>query len=188
MRLVHLKQGTEAWLRWRRSKIMASEASTIMEMNDWKTPLDLYQEKILEVEQDQTSYMARGKELEPFALEAFEEENGLSMFPVVVQHESIDWMAASLDGMSIDQSAIVEIKCPGKKDHSAALKGDVPKKYFAQIQHQMYVTGLDFAYYYSFDGNKGVTLKVSRDEEFLKILLEKERAFWHCLAHRIPPK
>lgn len=188
MRLVSLKQGSEEWLRFRRSHICASDASSILQCNPYKSILELYEEKVFCFEQDDNHFMSRGRELEPLALESFEQETGLTMFPCVIKHDTINWMAASLDGMTLNQDKIVEIKCNGKKNHELALQGKIPKYHESQIQHQLCCTGLDFSYYYSFDGEKGVILEVKRDQHFIDKMLEKELEFWHCLQTFTPPQ
>jgi predicted phage-related endonuclease len=90
-------------------------------------------------------------------------------------------MIASFDGISVKRDYALEIKCPGKKDHGTALKGSIPIKYYPQLQHQLAVCGLDFIYYYSFDGEDGVTLIVQRDDDFIKNMIDKEKQFWDHL-------
>lgn len=188
MQLVNLQQRTKEWLEWRRTKIMASDSPIIMGVSKFKTMQKLYDEKIRCYEEPSTSYMQRGIDLEPIALSEFEKETGLIMFPAVGVHDELDWMAASFDGMTIEGDAICEIKCPGKKDHNEALLGIIPKKYYPQLQHQIHVAGLDFSFYYSFDGMKGVILEVKRDQEFIEKMLEKEKEFWHCLQTLTQPE
>jgi putative phage-type endonuclease len=189
MRLVNLTPGTQEWKNWRRTKITASDAPSILGASPWKSISDLYIEKLFKIEKEDNPYMARGRYLEPIALEAFEEETGLVMFPAVVESDSIDWMGASLDGLSIDQKAFVEIKCSGKLDHAFVVeKRQPPNKYIAQIQHQIFCTGLEFAYYFSFDGDKGITIEVPRDQEFIEKMIAKEFEFWNCLRNFTPPE
>lgn len=188
MKLVNVKQGTSEWYQFRRTHLGASDAISIMGVSPWKSVLELYEDKVFQLDQKENSFMCRGKELEPIALKEFERETGLIMFPSVFVHDTIDWMSASFDGITLEQDAICEIKCPGKKDHSEAILGKVPKKYIPQLQHQIFVSGLDFAYYYSFDGKKGVTLEVKRDLVFIEKMLEKEFEFWNCLKTFTPPK
>lgn len=188
MQLVSIKQGTESWLCFRRSHLCASDASSILQCNPYKSILELYEEKVFGFEQDDNPFMARGRELEPIALENFEKETGLTFFPAVVKHDTLDWMAASLDGMTITQDAIIEIKCNGKKNHELALKGKIPKHYRTQIQHQLSCTNLDFAFYYSFDGAVGVIIEVKREQDFIEEMIEKEKEFWTCLQTLTPPK
>ncbi len=181
MKLVKLKQGTKDWLDWRRSKIMASESSVILQISPYKTPDELLNEKVRGFEVVPNHYMTRGTQLEPVALEFFELETGLTMFPMIGQSVTCDWMGASFDGVSLDRKHIVEIKCNGKKNHSLALQGKITSYHNAQVQHQIYVSELDFSYYYSFDGERGVVLKIQRDDKFIENMIEKEKEFWDKL-------
>lgn len=181
MKIVQLKQRSKEWLQWRRNKIMASDSPIIMGLSKFKTIEELYNEKIKCYESVVNPWMQRGIDLEELALDAFQEATDLVMFPCVGEHKEIDWMAASFDGMTIEGDAIVEIKCPGKKDHDLALEGKVPEKYIPQLQHQMYVAGVNYSYYYSFDGQRGVIVEVPIDQEFIEKMIEKEFEFWQCL-------
>lgn len=189
MRLVKLNQGSPEWLKWRRNKITASDAPIIMGQSPWKSVVQLYEDKILGQEDQVNVYMQRGKDLEPIALEAFEKETGIIMFPMVFEHDERNWMGVSYDGVTLGRDAILEIKCPGKKDHHyVEVNKMVPVKYRAQIQHQIYISGLDFSFYYSFDGEKGIILEVKRDQEFIEKMIEKETEFWNCLKTFKPPR
>jgi putative phage-type endonuclease len=188
MRLINVVPGSTQWLNWRRTKITASDASPILGTSPWKSISDLYIEKLFKIEKEDNSFMARGRYLEPIALEAFEEETGLVMFPAVVESETIEWMGASLDGLTIDQKAYVEIKCSGRSDHNFVIENkEPPHKYVAQIQHQLACTGLEKCYYYSFDGTAGIILEVPRDDDFIEKMIEKEFEFWNCLRTFTPP-
>jgi predicted phage-related endonuclease len=129
--------------------------------------------------------MKRGLELESIARELFTIQNGIEMFPRVVIN---DWAMASLDGMSDCRQYILEIKCPGEKDHALALQGKVPEYYYPQLQHALYVTGVDSIFYYSFDGTDGVTLIVKRDEKYIEKMVEEERKFYDCIINKTPPE
>ena len=39
-------QGTPEWLEFRRTMVMASDSPVIMGVSPWKTPLQLYHEKV----------------------------------------------------------------------------------------------------------------------------------------------
>jgi putative phage-type endonuclease len=187
MKIISLSQRTKEWLQWRRNKVMASDAPIITGHSKFKNIQELYEEKIKCYESVPNAWMQRGIDLEPIALEAFEKETGLIMFPCVGEHEN-GWMAASFDGMTIEGDAIVEIKAPGAKDHHyAEVNKMVPDKYMPQLQHQMHVAGLDKCFYYSFDGEKGIILEVKRDQDFIEKMIAKEFEFWQCLQTLTPP-
>ncbi len=177
--------GSEEWLSFRRTKIGASDAPIIMGDSPWTTPIQLMEQKIYGVEIPDNEYMKRGRELEPIALKAFEDEMDLTLFSMVIVHEKIEFMIASMDGMTIDKKKAVEIKCAGKRDHFMAENGIVPQKYKAQLQHQMEVCQLNEIYYYSFDGNQGISLIVERDQEYINELLDREKEFWYNLKSLI---
>lgn len=187
MKVIGLKQNTPEWRQFRRTHIGASDAVVIMGLSPWCSPLKLYEQKIFDLEVQENIYMARGKELEPIALANFEKDTGLIMFPMCIQHETIPYMSASMDGLNLYKTIGLEIKCPGKSDHAKALKGEIPKKYYPQLQHQMEVCELPRIFYYSFDGESGVSILVERDQYYINEMKDKISIFWYHITNLIPP-
>jgi putative phage-type endonuclease len=184
--IVSVEQGSQEWHILRKTKITATDAVVIMHESHWTTPLQLYNEKLSgEPPRAPNERMQRGTDLEPVARQSFIEHTGIEVVPMVVVK---DWAMASLDGMSLCGKHIVEIKCPGAKDHATALQGKVPDHYRAQLQHQMYVTGLQEAYYYSFDGQMGTFFTVKRDDQYIEKMIEEEKKFYQNLMLFIPPE
>lgn len=182
-----MEQNTPEWLEFRRNKIGASDCPAILGISPWTTPYQLWEEKVLGKRKESTDRMTRGQQLEPLALERFMEQTGTAMLPSVVVNPLLDWQMASFDGLSWDGKEFVEIKCPGKETHLWALRGEIPEYYKAQMQHQMCVLDVGYGYYFSFDGENGVVIKVERDDEFIRHLLEKEEEFlWHMKAKEPP--
>jgi len=189
MKEVFLEQNTQDWLEFRRSRIGASDASVIMGLSAWPTPHDLYQEKVNGKEKPQSWAMSKGKILESEARELFENIMMIKVTPKVFQHDKIDWMIASLDGISDDAETIVEIKCPSSvSSHLKAMEGTIPEHYKAQMHHQMYVTGLKKALYFSYFNGEGEVLMLERDEEFIKKMLKAEKKFYECMVNKTPPE
>lgn len=129
--------------------------------------------------------MRRGLDLEPIAREMFAIDKGIKTAPAVVVK---DFMMASLDGIDDSGRHILEIKCPGEKDHALAISGKVPPHYYPQLQHQMAICDVDHAWYYSFDGIDGIAIKVGRDDEYIKTMIEEEFKFYECLVSKTPPE
>ena len=184
-----MKQNTQEWLEFRKTKIGASDAPVILGMSPWKTPLQLWEEKLgIRPMQEINEAMQRGHNLEPIAREAYINHTGNYCVPEVVTHAEYDWMIASLDGIAFDRSIIIEIKCPGKNDHHTASLGKVPEKYYAQLQHQLAVIGLDRLHYFSFRSEDDFYLiEIERDEKFINELISKEKDFWDKLQNFIEP-
>jgi len=182
--------GSEEWLEFRRNKIMATDAPVIMGVSPWTTPLQLYKKKKERVESATNTYMKRGLELEPIARDLFEEKMGIFVWPEVRVSEEFDWMGATFDGIN-DDGIVVEIKCPGHKDHDLAIEGNIPEKYFPQCQHQMMVADVSSMYYVSYNPESEtplVILNVSRDDLYCETLKEKELEFLSCLKEDREPE
>ncbi|HEX7501986.1 MAG TPA: YqaJ viral recombinase family protein [Acidobacteriota bacterium] len=176
---LEFEQSTDEWLSWRRGGIGASDAPVVMGLSPWQTDGELFLLKTgQKAERPANDAMQRGKRLEPVARLAYVNHSGIDVAPVCVQSREHSWMRASLDGLSADGRHVVEIKCPGEKDHRLAATGSVPEKYYPQLQHILAVTGLGEIYYWSFRFDHTVLLKVDRDETFIAGLVEKEVAFW----------
>lgn len=189
-RIIEVEQRSPEWHSFRGCHVMASDCPIIMGVSPWSNIHKLWLEKTnIEAPSDYISpRMQRGIDLEPKALKSFEDYIGIKFRPVVVKSTIHSFMGASLDGLSECGQYLVEIKCPGMEDHLTAISGKVPEKYYPQIQHQLAVTGLEFAYYFSFDGEDGIYLKVDRDEAYIDDLIEKERVFWDSVINYEEPK
>lgn len=176
------------WHEWRRQGIGGSDAPVVMGVSPWKTPHQLWQEKLFGIsEQLDNSSMKRGRDLEETARQAFEKEIGTLVAPSCVVLPGREWMRASLDGIDITGKIMVEIKCPNRGDHSVAVNKKIPEKYIPQCQHQMAVTGLEGMYYFSFDGRKGVIVEVARDQEYIDSMVMEEIKFWDLVLSKTPP-
>lgn len=183
-----LIQRSDEWLAWRQDKIGSSDAATIMGINRYKTAFELYMEKKGLIKPQGTTYpMARGTALEPLALAWYKEYTGLEMFPTVEVHPEFSYLIASMDGVNFSGTKGLEIKCPmGKKPEQIARDG-IPDEYYCQIQHQMLVTGLNTIDLLVFDGSEGAIYPVTRDHEYIGLLLSKEQEFYQLLLNDTPP-
>jgi putative phage-type endonuclease len=176
---IDLEQGTDAWHQFRLSHIGASDAPIIMGISPYKTSYLLWMEKLGLYKQEQTEAMARGHELEPIARKALESKLGRSFTPCVIQHESIPWLAASLDGLTDDKNAFCEIKCSTRYNHLLLQGGEAPDHWIIQVQHQLMVTGCQYAYLCSYYDGYISYLKIMPDYDMREKILEKEKEFWN---------
>ena len=183
--LEDMEQGTSEWHALRKTKITATDACAIMRVSPWKTRMQLYEEKISDSVSSYTNTaMQRGLDLEPIARDLFWLKTAIDMQPKVVIKE---WAMASLDGISACGRYILEIKCPGEVDHEIALNRKIPDHYYPQLQHQMYVCDVHFAYYFSFKDGDGVIVEVPRDDEYIEKMLIEEKKFYECLVNKTAP-
>lgn len=92
-------------------------------------------------------------------------------------------IAGSPDGIS--EAGIIEIKCPvNAKSYKRYVQNGKPtQKFYAQIQLQMYVTGVQTGYFcvadYNFSVNKKVNIiAVTFDEQYISDLMEVIVSSW----------
>lgn len=186
MKIINISQNTPEWKEFRKMKIGSSMASAIMDMNPWQSPLQLWESIINGEEKIPNASMIRGSQLESSARDWVNRTMNSTFKPIVCQYDEYAWLIASLDGWNGKQ--VLEIKCPGSKDHVVALGGKIPEHYKPQLQHQLMVTDAQSGYYCSFDGTEGMMIPFERDESFIETLLDAEVAFYESLIQFIPPE
>jgi putative phage-type endonuclease len=186
--MIPQQQGSAEWLEWRKDKIGASEAAACMGISPWQTPYELWYDKTCE---SSTRYvnvaMARGSAMEEAARMVYENVTGETVFPKVVVHPKHPWAIASLDGMTLDDKLFVEIKCPNAETHEMASHGHITPYYMAQLQHQLWVTGLPVCHYFSYDGVTHHLIQVEKDEDFINRMIYHECQMLRCIEMKTPP-
>ncbi len=196
-KIVSKIQGSPEWHQWRSFKIGASESAAILGISPYKTALQLFEDKILGQTDNPNYAMERGSRLEETARKWLNNlrPNHPPFTPICVEHDTIPWMIASLDGAVLNWiggseiKEACEIKLNGKEAHSMALNGEIVEWHRSQLQHQMVVANLQKITYVSFDGEEGVILEVNRDEEFItKKLMPALASFYQSLIDFKPPE
>jgi len=118
-----------------------------------------------------TDPMQRGMDLEPQARTAYEMETGNLVSQVgFLMHDTLQ-AGASPDGM-VGENGGLEIKCPSAHTHVEYLRdGDLPIKYFQQVQGCLWISGRDWWDFMSYHPKmEPLIVRVFRDEEFIKAL------------------
>lgn len=189
IRVIDLQQGSREWLELRKKSITATDIATIMGVNPYKTPYQLWQEKLGIKEPDtENDAMRRGKSLEPIALESFCRLKGKYYEPAVVVGRFCPWAMASLDGICDAGLSIVEIKCMGKSNHDEAVSGVVKPLYMYQMQWQMFVTELSECDYFVFSEESHNVISVKRDQDLINQMIPAAEKFLKCLDTFTPPE
>lgn len=99
----------------------------------------------------------------------------------LVMHETLK-AGASPDGLVGDEG-LIEIKCPNTATHIATLlAGSAPRKHYAQMQGQMWITGRKWCDFISYDPRLNDKLaffkvRVERDEEYIENMAEEVEKF-----------
>ena len=112
------------------------------------------------------------------ARELYEDNSSIKIFPLCIQDKRFPWLISSIDGFSEDFSKLVKI---GFEDleYKEAEKGIYPR---AILQHQLMITGLEEIDYWCYqDNQKGILIRVKRDQDMIDKLYQKERLFAELL-------
>lgn len=180
----------EEWLAWRKTGLGASDSPIIMEVSDYKTPLQLFEEKLGISETPVNEYITgKGNRNEPRARALYELHTGVDAPAVNVAHADFPWLRASLDGLTPDR--FIEIKYVGNGEKwELAKAGIVAPCYVPQVQHQAFVTGLP-GDYVCFNGEEIIIVPVLPDMDYLNnVWFPKVQSFWfdHVLKKVPPPE
>ncbi len=137
-----------------------------------------------------TDKMKRGQDLEPIVRDWCIKKNNINYTPIVLESTIHPFMSASLDGIDDDHKIILEIKCPNENTHNMALSGKIPDYYLCQIQHCLFVSGCEGCNYVTYrpeSDKKYAEVWVAKDENYFKLLIEKEKKFWDCILNQNDP-
>jgi predicted phage-related endonuclease len=103
-----------------------------------------------------------------------------------MNHPTIRWMAATLDGVVAESGAVFEAKfmLPWSFSEEAATQ-----KYMPQLQHNMWVIASRSSVLSVITGGgKWVEITVYADPLYQHLLLTAERKFWRCVQTGEPPR
>jgi hypothetical protein len=122
------------------------------------------------------------------AREAYINRTGFHVVDVCVEHPTIPWVAASLDGYAELHRVLVEIKCPGAEEHANAILGQVPEKYISQVQWQLFCCPTaEKNHFWSFDGQHGALVEVLPDPIYQEFMYRIALQFRQSLIDDTPP-
>ncbi len=185
---IMLDQGSEEWKQWRKGKISASKVAAILGICPYRSCLMLYEEEMgLREPQASNPHMQRGLDVEDQVRQWFFDQYRIEVQPCVLQSKENPLFIASLDGINSINTCIVEIKNNNKEYHEMAQSGKLPEHHRAQVQFQMFVSGLDVCYYISHRQGDYALVVVQRDQAYIDDMIPKVLDFKRRLDEFDPP-
>lgn len=185
---VKADQRSPEWFALRVDGITATDVSVIAGLNPYKTPYQLWAEKLGKFTPDPVGPAAvRGILLENAVAEFYEMETGreLRRSNGIVRLKQINWVMASLDRTIVGEEGLVEIKTSTSPRWSLH---PVPPEVVAQVQWQMFVTGAPWVDVAVLLG--GLVFRIERvkaDWRYQSELFVKAERFREALATETPP-
>lgn len=178
----------------RKLGIGGSDMPIIMGLSSYKTPYQLYLEKISdETQEEMTPHQYWGHQLESIIREEFSKRNSVAVeTPETLTHSIHPFLRANIDGFIPELNAVLEVKCSSSfMAHEWGEDGSdvIPMPYLVQVAHYCAVTNADCAYIaVLIGGNDYREFKYIRDKSIEEHLIEKAKTFWKCVQDRTPPE
>jgi len=182
------KPGSLDWLEERTKNVTATELASLFSMNKHKSPRALIKDKF-EPQTVWTSWIRRGRILEPAVLEAMREDLTWNVEPISADGVAFYKypkvrLSATPDAKILDEDGDLFALLECKSASEARIEDwdfGVPAHYTLQVHAQMMCTGVKKAYIAclgAFDPFPLIVYKVEWHEELSKLILDTVNKFW----------
>ncbi len=176
---------SEQQLAARAAGIGGSDAPVVAGLSPWKTPLELWQEKLGEASPiEETELMYWGQQLEALIADEFSKRNGVKVARVntTLVHPDHPWMVGNIDRRIVGEKSVLECKATAQKIEEPV------EAHQAQVLHYMALTGAKVGFLaYLVQGRQYLQFRIERDDEAIDALIRIESAFWRHVKDRTPP-
>lgn len=191
------------WRKVRKNFFGSSDAPPLLNLTPkWRTKYDLWLDKTNPdaVEQEDNLRMWYGREVEPIIAKRYALETKHKVrndFKIRV-HPEIPYLAANLDRViTPNEQDIAEgrtglgiLEC---KEVDSLTKGswqnEFPDYYFVQVQHQLLVTGFQWAVLALKIGNRQfLPFLILPNEDVFNLIKEEATKLWYCVENKIEPE
>lgn len=181
----------DEWLEVRRRTIGGSEASAIVGLSKWSSPMSVWAEKLGKLEdKPETEAMRMGRDLEQYVAERWAEATGKKVERVnaILYNDLYPFAHANIDRWVVGENAGLECKTTSTLDVRQFQGVEFPEQYYAQCVHYMAVTGAERWYLCVMVYGRGVFCYVlERDQGEINALMGAELEFWGHVQDGTPP-
>jgi len=163
-----IKQRSPEWFKLRENKLTASDLYDAI-----KNPLSLAKRKLKGITYNSSAIPALkwGTMFEPMATRIYSTMTKKDVYEFgLIINDNIEHFGASPDGITED-GVMIEIKCPFKRK---IIDGDIPEKYYYQIQGQLAVCNLNDCDYIECE-----FIQLSDENEYLEKTKKMDENYKH---------
>lgn len=184
--LDQIEQRTPEWYSARQNMLTASDVATVIGVN----PYEKYNALVERKSYGTNTFFGNaatlhGQKHEDTARLLFGKLYNLDTWEVgLFRHTEIKWLGGSPDGIASDGS-LIEIKCPLKR----AIKHEIPKYYYPQVQLCMEILKIPQCYFIQYypetmtqDGLLDV-VKIKRSTEWFETYYPVMETFWNTVLY-----
>lgn len=187
------EQNSPEWEKLRKRMIGASDVPIILGLSPYKSPYRLWLEKTGRKEPKLVG--TRGHEIEEHIRHKVSDDLKRIFLPLVHFHDKHPMLMASLDGITMDQSTILEIKAISEEAYEHIKEtNEIPPHHYAQIQIQLYCSPkTEFCYYVctKFDfvnmPEEYHIVKVYADKQYQEGIIQRIYEFYDYMISDLPP-
>ncbi|MGF1998401.1 YqaJ viral recombinase family protein [Enterococcus casseliflavus] len=178
-----LEMTHDEWLLDRRKGIGGSDVATILGLNKWKSPYQLWLEKTgqIDLEHTESEPAYWGNVLEEVVAKEFQERTGKKVRRrnQVFEHPLHPFLRANIDRDVVGENALLECKTANAFFGKEWEGDEVPLSYLCQVQHYMNVLNKEYCYIAVLvGGQKFIWKRVDRDQELIDTITELLVDFW----------
>lgn len=177
------------WLGLRRHYLGASEVSAVLGINPYKSSFGVYTDKVRGSTFEGNIHTEFGQWMEPHIREEFPKrflkEEGIEIkvcaYPYMLRHPEHECLSVNLDGIVEHPeygAGVIEIKTASEMQWKQWQNDELPDMYYTQIQQELSITGLPYAYVVALVGKKLLWKFVPRNEEFISLMTPRLIDFW----------
>ena len=185
----------ESWLRERRRGIGGSDIGAILGLSKYRSPLDVYLDKIGEADEEEISdAMYWGTMLEQIVADEYARRTGSKVRRVnaICVADDAPWRRASVDRIVAGQRKILECKTAGSHmtgDWGPSGSDEVPDVYRAQVAWYQHVLNYDDADLAVLIGGRDYRIyHLPRDRGLEQLIVHAAAKFWlEHVCKKIPP-
>jgi len=184
-------ENKQKWLELRTQDITSTEVSALFGLNPYMTKFELWHRKkrgdVVELAENKRMFW--GTKLQDVIAEAIAEKNGWEIRRMDEYIRDPDLRAGSSFDFSIGDDGILEIKnVDGLVYRDKWEENSAPLHIEMQVQHQMMVSGREYAYIGMLvGGNDEVLIKRKRDEVVISEIRKAIKEFWKSINENKPP-
>lgn len=193
-----LNMTREDWLQHRKIGFGGSDIAAIFGFDKYKSPMDVYLDKIGEHPEDDEAGEAAywgivmedtvAKEFEKRYLKETGEEIKVQRRNAMFQHQDHPYLIANIDRRIVGQNKGLECKTASEYLKDEWVGDDIPDKYMLQVQHYMGVMNYDSMYIaVLIGGNKFQWKEIPRNDEMIAMIAARAKDFWTLIENRTPP-
>lgn len=179
------------WLEQRKKAIGGSDAATIVGLNPYSSPYELWADKLGKIPpKEENEAMRIGHDLEEYVAQRFTEATGkrVKRKNAIIYNTDVPFAHANVDRFIVGEKAGLECKTTSVLNLSKFRDGEYPPTYYVQCQHYMMVTGLPKWYLAVLVlGREFLWFEIERNDEDIEALFSMEKDFWEYVRTETEP-